>query len=579
MQNMLPQLHRDALQIKTEILSGARIIMRCLAAEGVDTIFGYPGGAILPVYDVLAEYENKITHYLVRHEQAAIHAAQGYARATGKIACVFVTSGPGATNLVTGLADALMDSTPVLCITGQVPSSLLGTDAFQEADVLSITTPVTKWNKKVTDACEIADGLSKAFFIASSGRPGPVLIDITKDAQLNSTPFNYESKKGLSSYQPVPEINEIAIEEAAELINKAKKPFILCGQGVILSGASKELLLLAEKAGIPIACTLQGLSAVPTDHPLYVGYLGLHGNYAPNINTNECDVLIAIGMRFDDRVTGNLEKYSKQAKVIHIDIDATEINKLVPAHIAVHADARGALMLLLPKVKVAQHTGWLQSFKVLYQKEYDIIIHKNEILHDDSITMGQVIYSLNEVSKGLAVIVTDVGQHQMVASRYCVFKDPRTNITSGGMGTMGFALPAAIGAKIGNRDAQVFAIIGDAGVQMTIQELGTIAQYNIAVKIIVLNNNYLGMVRQLQQFYYGQRYSAVEMTNPDFIKIAEAYGIRGKKIVRSRDLKKTIKEMWECEGPYFLEVEVEKEESVFPTMPTGGSVSDLMLSF
>lgn len=579
MQNKLNQQPKAALLMKPEELSGAEIIMRCLLAEGVNMVFGYPGGAILPVYDVLFEYEQQLKHILVRHEQGAIHAAQGYARASGKTGVVFVTSGPGATNLITGLADALMDSTPVVCFSGQVGSTLLGTDAFQETDVISASSPLTKWNIQVSKTEDIADAITKAFYIARSGRQGPVLIDITKNAQLGKTLFQYQPIKKLTTYDPVPAINRLVIEEAAKVINAAERPYILCGQGVILSGASESLIAFAEKANIPIACTLQGLSAVPTQHPLYVGYLGMHGNYAPNVNTNECDVLIAIGMRFDDRVTGNLEKYAKQAKIIHIDIDDTEINKLVHVDVPVHADAKEALELLLPMVVPATHTKWLKSFQDLYKAEYEKIISKNEVTDSTSICMGQVIYLLNEVTKGDAIIVTDVGQHQMIASRYSNFKQPRSNITSGGMGTMGFALPAAMGAKLAAPGKQVVAIVGDAGVQMTMQELGTIAQNDIHVKVIVLNNNYLGMVRQLQQLFYKQRYSSVEMINPDFIKIAEAYGIAAQKVVKLGELKRALREMWKYKGAYFLEVVVEKEENVFPTMPAGAGVNELLLSF
>jgi acetolactate synthase-1/2/3 large subunit len=560
------------------VLRGADIVIRSLLAENVDTIFGYPGGAIMPIYDALYDYRDQVEHILVRHEQGAIHAAQGYARATGKVAVVFATSGPGATNLITGIADALVDSTPVVCITGQVSSAFLGTDAFQEADVMNTTSPVTKWNIQVTKADDIANAIAKAFYIAKTGRPGPVLIDITKDAQFGLADFQYDFCNDIQTYDHTPIVDEAAIEDAAILINSAKRPYILCGQGVTLSGATNELIALAEKANIPVACTLLGLSAFPGDHPLYVGYLGMHGNYAPNINTNECDVLIAVGMRFDDRVTGDLKKYAKQAKIIHIELDAAEINKLVPVEVAVHADAKAALQSLNKKVLVADHSEWLQSFETLHKEETEQIISKNISLETEEIRMGQVIHYLNEITKGTAIIVTDVGQHQMIASRYAKFNQQRSNITSGGMGTMGFALPAAMGAKVGRKDRQVVAIIGDGGIQMTIQELGTIAQYKIPVKIILLNNNFLGMVRQWQQLFFEGRYSFVEMVNPDFIKLAEAYGIKGKKITKPDELIATLKEVWEYEGPYFLEVVVEKEENVFPMMPTGAGVNEIKLS-
>lgn len=560
-----------------EGVRGAEIVIHSLLAENVETIFGYPGGAIMPIYDALYDFQDRIKHILVRHEQGAVHAAQGYARVCGKVGVVFATSGPGATNLITGIADALVDSTPLVCITGQVASPLLGTDAFQEADVMNTTVPVTKWNVQVTRAEDIASAIAKAFYIARTGRPGPVLIDITKDAQFALADFDYETCESLNSYHPVPAISEAAIDDAAILINTAKRPYILCGQGVTLSNASEELVALAEKANIPVACTLLGLSAFPDTHPLYVGYLGMHGNYAPNINTNECDVLIAVGMRFDDRVTGDLKKYAKQAKIIHIDLDASEINKLVKVEVGIHADAKQALQVLNKKIISAKHDEWLNSFKDLYRQEFEQIISKNLQSQNDSIQMGMVIHELNKVTKGDAIIVTDVGQHQMVASRYAKFNKKRSNVTSGGMGTMGFALPAAMGAKLGRED-QVVAIIGDGGIQMTIQELGTIAQYKIPVKIVLLNNNFLGMVRQWQQLFFDKRYSFVDMVNPDFIKLADAYGIKAKKTANAHELSAALQEMWDHDGPYFLEVVVEKEENVFPMMPTGAGVNEIKLS-
>lgn len=558
-------------------ISGSDAVIRSLLAENVDSIFGYPGGAIMPIYDALYNYADKIKHYLVRHEQGAVHAAQGYARVTGKAGVVFATSGPGATNLVTGIADAMIDSTPLVCITGQVASHLLGTDAFQEIDVMNITVPVTKWNVQVTRAEDICKTIAKAFYVAQSGRPGPVVVDITKDAQIAQTIFDYEKATEIRTYHPVPKIDLTKIEDAALLINAAKKPYILAGQGVTLSGASKELLEFAEKANIPVALTLLGLSCMPTEHPLQVGYLGMHGNYAPNVKTNECDLLIAVGMRFDDRVTGDVNRYAKQAKIIHIDIDKAEINKIIKADVGIHGNAKEVLPLLTEQVKKADHSEWIESFNELKKEEFDKIITKDCRNDCNEIKMAEVIYQLNEITKGESVIVTDVGQHQMVASRYYEFKIPRSNVTSGGAGTMGFALPAAMGAKTGVPDREVVAIIGDGGFQMTLQELGTISQYKIPVKIVVLNNEFLGMVRQWQQMFFKSRYSFTEMVNPDFIKINEAYGIKAQKVTERKDLTAAIKEMMDHDGPYFLEVKVEKEDNVFPMIPTGASVSEIIL--
>ena len=557
--------------------TGSDALILSLLAEGVDTIFGYPGGAIMPIYDALFGYADQVKHILVRHEQGAIHAAQGYARVTGKPGVAFATSGPGATNLITGLADAMIDSTPVVCITGQVASHLLGTDAFQEIDVMNITVPVTKWNVQVTRAEDMSRAVAKAFYIAKSGRPGPVLIDITKDAQFAKTKFSYQACKSISTYHPTPEVDVTKIEDAALLINAAKKPYILAGQGVILADATKELIAFAEKGNIPVASTLLGLSGFPHDHPLYVGYLGMHGNYGPNKNTNECDLLIGVGMRFDDRVTGDVSRYAKQAKVIHIEIDKAEINKIIKADVAIHANAKEALPLLTEKVQPADRSSWLQVFKDDMEKEHDMIIHKNCRNTEGEIKMAEVIFMLDEITKGDAVIVTDVGQHQMVTSRYFHYKDPRTNVTSGGLGTMGFALPAAMGAKMGTPGKHVIAIIGDGGFQMTLQELGTIAQYKIPVKIIVLNNEFLGMVRQWQQLFFEGRYSFTEMSNPDFIKLNEAYGIKARKVIDREELQGALQELLQHDGPYFLEVKVEKEENVFPMIPTGAAVCDMVL--
>ncbi|NHF60122.1 biosynthetic-type acetolactate synthase large subunit [Flavobacteriaceae bacterium TP-CH-4] len=558
-------------------ISGAEAIIHCLLAEGVDLLYGYPGGAIMPVYDELYKFQDRLTHILTRHEQGATHAAQGYARVTGKVGVAMATSGPGATNLVTGLADAQIDSTPIVCITGQVPRHLLGSDAFQETDIIGISTPVTKWNHQITKAAEIPEVMAKAFYIAKSGRPGPVLIDITKNAQFEEFEFSYEPCKGVRSYNAAPKPDIKAIEAAAELINKAKKPYIVWGQGVILGKAEEQLKALVEKAGIPAAWTILGASALSTDHPLNVGMVGMHGNYGPNILTNECDVLVAIGMRFDDRVTGNLETYAKQAKVIHFEIDPAEVNKNVKAHIAVLGDSKKTLELLLPLINENKHESWHNVFKEKYQIEFDEVIEHDIHPTKKGLTMGEVIEEINLASKNNAVIVTDVGQHQMIACRYAKFKESKSNITSGGLGTMGFALPAAIGAKMGAMDREVVAIIGDGGYQMTIQELGVIFQHQIPVKIVVLNNDHLGMVRQWQELFFESRYAATVMVNPDFVKIAEGYHIEAKRVSERKDLKATIQEMIASDKPYFLEVKVEKEDNVFPMIPSGASVSDIRL--
>lgn len=559
-------------------INGSRAVLDALVAEGVDTIFGYPGGAIMPIYDALYDYHDRLKHVLVRHEQGGIHAAQGYARASGKTGVVFATSGPGATNLVTGLADAMIDSTPVVAITGQVFAHLLGTDAFQETDVINITSPITKWNYQVTDATEIPSVLAKAFYIASSGRPGPVLIDITKNAQLQLFDYKgYEPCQHVRSYRPKPIVRREYIEAAAQLINTAKKPFIIFGQGVILGKAENEFIQFIEKSGIPAAWTILGLSAVPTDHPLNVGMLGMHGNYGPNVLTNECDVLIAIGMRFDDRVTGRLDKYAKQAKIIHLDIDPSEIDKNVKATVGVWGDCKETLPLLTQLVEKKEHSSWLQRFKDHDAEENKEVIF-NE-LHPESpiLTMGEVIRHLNEITGGDAIIVTDVGQHQMVTCRYARFNQSNSNITSGGLGTMGFSLPAAIGAKFGAPTRTVIAIIGDGGVQMTLQELGTIMQTEINVKILILNNQFLGMVRQWQQLFHDKRYSFVDIASPDYVKLAGAYGISGASVSQRKDLHAALQTMIDHDGSYLLEVMVGKENNVFPMVPQGCSVSEIRL--
>ena len=558
-------------------ISGAEAIIHCLLAEGVDLLYGYPGGAIMPVYDELYKFQDKLTHILTRHEQGATHAAQGYARISGKVGVAMATSGPGATNLVTGLADAQIDSTPMVCITGQVPRHLLGSDAFQETDIIGISTPVTKWNYQITRASEIPEIMAKAFYIAKSGRPGPVLVDITKNAQFEEFDFSYKKCKGVRSYNPTPKPKTEAIEAASKLINGAKKPFIVWGQGVILGKAEEELKALVEKAGIPAAWTIMGASALDTDHPLNVGMVGMHGNYGPNLLTNECDVLLAIGMRFDDRVTGRLEDYAKQAKVIHFEIDPAEINKNVHADVAVLGDSKETLKSLLPLIDAKSHESWHNIFKEKYKIEFDTVIKNDIHPTKEGLTMGEVIEEINIATEQKAAIVTDVGQHQMIACRYAKFKETKSNITSGGLGTMGFALPAAIGAKMGAMDREVVAIIGDGGYQMTIQELGVIYQHNVPVKIVVLNNDHLGMVRQWQELFFDKRYASTVMVNPDFVKIAEGYHIEAKRVSERKDLKAAVKEMIASDKPYFLEVKVEKEDNVFPMIPSGAAVSEVRL--
>lgn len=558
-------------------VKGSEAVLLSLIEEGVEIMFGYPGGNIMPIYDSLYDHQKKIRHILTRHEQGATHAAQGYARTTGKVGVCMATSGPGATNLITGIADAMLDSTPMVCITGQVGSLLLGTDAFQETDVIGITMPVTKWNYQVTKAADIAGAIAKAFYIARTGRPGPVLIDITKDAQFAEVEFKYKKCEGIRSYVPVPKFDLEKIEEAANLINKAEKPLALIGQGVILGGAEKEVTAFLEKAGIPFAWTLLGLSAIPTDHPLNIGMLGMHGNYGPNKLTNECDVLIGIGMRFDDRVTGDVKRYAKQAKVIHMEIDPAEVNKNVKSSVAVLGDVKETLPLLTEKVKPNLHHEWVQEFKKCMQIETDKVITKDMYPEKPGLSMGEVIRRINENAKGEAILVTDVGQHQMVAARYTKFNNTRSIVTSGGLGTMGFGLPAAIGAKLGCPDKQVVTIIGDGGFQMTIQELGTIFQTGAAVKIVILNNDFLGMVRQWQQLFFDKRYSSTEMINPDFLMIAKGYCIDGQRVSKREDLDDAVKKMLDHNGPYLLEVKVEKEGNVFPMVPAGCSVSEIRL--
>jgi acetolactate synthase-1/2/3 large subunit len=558
-------------------ISGAEAVIRCLLAEGVDLIYGYPGGAIMPVYDELYKFQDDLHHVLTRHEQGATHAAQGYARTSGKVGVAIATSGPGATNLITGIADAQIDSTPMVCITGQVGSHLLGSDAFQETDIIGISTPVTKWNYQVTEAKEIPEILARAFYIARSGRPGPVLVDITKDAQFGMLDFEYKPCTGIRSYKPVPTLDQSQVEAAAQAINKAKQPLIVWGQGVILGNAEAEFKAFVEKSGIPAVWTILGLSALETSHPLNKGMVGMHGNYAPNLLTQECDVLIAIGMRFDDRVTGRLDAYAAQAEVVHLEIDPAEIDKNVHADYPVLGDCKQSLAALTELVAPKKLDSWLARFDELYAKEYEVVIEKDTKPTKEGLTMGEVIVAVNKAAGSDAVIVTDVGQHQMIACRYAEFVRSKSNVTSGGLGTMGFALPAAIGAKMGAPDRQVVAVIGDGGYQMTIQELGTIFQTGVAVKILVLNNEYLGMVRQWQQLFFDRRYASTEMTNPDFVTIAKGYHIPAQKVTERKDLAAAIEEMINAEGPYFLEVAVEKEDNVFPMIPTGASLNEIRL--
>ena len=568
---------RKEIEAREEILSGSEIIVRALMAEGVDTLFGYPGGAVIPIFDALYDHKERMRHILVRHEQGAVHAAQGYARVSGKVGVALVTSGPGATNAITGIADAMMDSTPLVVISGQVTSNLLGSDAFQEADVIGVTQPITKWAHQVRRVEEIAWAISKAFYIASSGRPGPVVIDIAKDAQVNSCTYSYERTTFLRSYQPVPEPEEDRIKQAAELINRAKKPLALVGQGVTLGNAEHELQAFLEKGGIPFASTTLGLSAMPSGHPLNRGMLGMHGNVAPNIKSNECDVLIAIGMRFDDRVTGNLDTYAKQAKVIHFDIDLSEMDKNVMTTVKVVGDAKQTLPLVTDYLEERTHPEWLAEFEPLHEKEYDRVIRSELYPEGGAIKMGEVVNKVSEATRGKAICVTDVGQHQMMSARYFKFTRHRSLVTSGGLGTMGFGLPAGIGAKYGAPDRTVCIFVGDGGLQMTMHEFGTIMEHRVDVKIILLNNSYLGMVRQWQELFFEERYSSTRMKNPDFVKVADAYGIKGRKVTQREELDDAIREMLEHDGAYLLEVVVETKGMVYPMVPAGESITNILL--
>ena len=558
-------------------MSGSQILIESMIKEGVDTIFGYPGGAIMPAFDALYDYRTRLNHILTRHEQGAAHAAQGYARVSGKTGVCLVTSGPAATNTVTGISDAMLDSTPLVVITGQVVAPLLGTDAFQEIDVVGITQPVTKWAYQIRRAEDIAWAVARAFYIAKSGRPGPVVLDITKNAQIQEAEFDYKPCTYIRSYIPVPEVNKDQVALAAEIINGAKKPYALVGQGVVLSGAEAELKTFLEKADIPAAWTLLGASAMPTDFRLNKGFLGMHGNVSPNMKTNECDVLIAIGMRFDDRVTGDLNTYAKQAKIVHLDIDMAEINKNVKADAPVLGSAKDTLPAITELLKPAKHTEWIDSFQVYDDQEFDKVIRKELYPESGEMTMGEVIRKISEATQHKAVIVTDVGQNQMMAARYSKYSQTRSLITSGGLGTMGFGIPAAMGAKIGAPERTVCMFSGDGGFQMTIQELGTIMQEQIGVKMIILNNHFLGMVRQWQEMFFEERYSFTEMQNPDFVSIAKAYRIDGTEVLKRDDLDAAIADMLKDDKPYLLVVNVEKKGMVYPMMPAGASVTNILL--
>jgi acetolactate synthase-1/2/3 large subunit len=564
--------------MKDSMIRGADIVVRSIIAENADIIFGYPGGAIMPVYDALYDYHDQVRHVLTRHEQGAIHAAQGYARVSGKVGVCIATSGPGATNLITGLADAQIDSTPLVCITGQVAAHLLGTDAFQETDVVGISMPGTKWNIQVRRVEDIAPAIAKGFYIARSGRPGPVLIDITKNAQVDFGEWNYVPCMGFRSYKTHIPVDISLIHQAAELINNAERPYLLFGQGVVLGKAETELKFFLDKSGIPAACTLLGSGAISQEHPNYVGKLGMHGNYAPNLLTNQCDVLIAVGMRFDDRVTGDLKRYAKQAKVIHLELDKAEVNKNVKAEVAVIGDCKESLSMLTEAIHQKKHDSWMGKFRELEQEERAAVMQYDITPTKVGLTMGEVIHQINQYKADDAILVTDVGQHQMIAWRYFNYKKSRTQVTSGGLGTMGFALPAALGAQLHDYSRQVICVVGDGGIQMTIQELGTIMQTKAPVKIVLLNNNFLGMVRQWQQMFFDRRYSFTELDNPDFVKIAEAYNIRAQKVTERTDLKEAVEDMLIHDGPFFLEVVVEKEDNVFPMIATGCSVEEVRLS-
>ncbi len=562
----------------SEKITGAEALIKSLIAEGVDRVFGYPGGAIIPVYDKLYDYTEQLKHILVRHEQGATHAAQGYARVSGRTGVVIVTSGPAATNVITGLSDALMDSTPIVVITGQVASSFLGSDAFQETDVVGITQPITKWAYQIRRAEDIPWAVARAFYIANSGRPGPVVLDLAKDAQVGTLDWSYKKCDYIRSYIPYPEINQNDVQAVADLINAAERPMIISGHGVMISGAEKELAALAEKADIPVTATLLGLSTIPSDHPLYKGMLGMHGNIGPNVNTNRCDLLVAIGMRFDDRVTGDTSKYARQAKIVHIDIDSSEFDKNIKTTATIHGDAKEVLIKLLPLIKEAKHTEWLKTFDVCDAVEQEKVVKREVFPESGSMNMGEVAYKVSKATGDKAVLITDVGQNQMFSSRYFRYTLPKSVITSGGLGTMGFGLPAAIGAKMGAPERTVCFFTGDGGLQMTIQELGTILEYGVAVKIILLNNNFLGNVRQWQELFFRSRFSQTPMINPDFVQIAQAYGIASENVETREQLDAAIERMISHDGAYLLNVNIDPTDMIFPMTPAGAAVDDIMLT-
>lgn len=560
-----------------EKMSGAEALMRSLLHEGVETLFGYPGGAIMPVYDALYDYRDRLNHVLVRHEQGAVHAAQGYARVSGRVGCAIVTSGPGATNTVTGIADAMIDSTPIVVVCGQVGTTLLGTDAFQEVDVVGVTTPIAKWSYQIRRAEDVAWAVARAFYIARTGRPGPVVLDFAKDAQTALTAYQPATVDFIRSYQPVPPTDDAAISEAARLIDESERPLVLVGQGVELGNARAELQAFLEKAQLPAGCTLLGLSALPSDHPLNMGMLGMHGNLAPNVMTNRCDLLIAVGMRFDDRVTGNLQTYAKQARIIHFDIDPSEIDKNVKTDLAVLGDCKRTLAAVTARMSEARHEQWVEGFKPYKEKEYAKVIDKAIHPQEGALLMAEVVRRVSEASGHKAVLVTDVGQNQMFGCRYFKYTQGRSVVTSGGCGTMGFGLPAAIGATFGAPDRMVCLFVGDGGLQMTIQELGTIMEQQAPVKIILLNNNYLGNVRQWQAMFFRRRYSFTPMLNPDYEMIARAYGIPARTVVERADLNAAIEEMLRTDGPYLLQCAVLEEDNVLPMTPPGANVDEMLL--
>lgn len=562
----------------SEKITGAEALIKSLIAEGVDLVFGYPGGAIIPVYDKLYDYTDKLKHILVRHEQGATHAAQGYARATGRPGVVIVTSGPAATNVITGLSDALMDSTPLVVITGQVASSFLGSDAFQETDVVGITQPITKWAYQIRRAEDIPWAVARAFYIANSGRPGPVVLDFAKNAQTSTLEWHYEKCNFIRSYIPYPKINGDDVNVVADLINNSERPMLISGHGVMISGAEQEIKALAEKADIPVASTLLGLSTMSSDHPLYKGMLGMHGNIGPNVNTNRCDLLIAVGMRFDDRVTGDASKYAPQAKIVHIDIDSSEFDKNIKTTATIHGDAKDALSALLPLVKEAKHSEWLATFDKCDKVEREKVIEREVYPKEGLMTMGEVTHKVSKATGDRAILVTDVGQNQMFSSRYFRYTQPRSIITSGGLGTMGFGLPAAIGAKMGAPERTVCFFTGDGGIQMTIQELGTILEYGTAVKIILLNNNFLGNVRQWQEMFFNSRFSQTPMINPDFVAIANAYGIPAENVENREQLDDAIDRMLSHEGAYMLNINIDYTDKIFPMTPPGAAVDEILLT-